>query len=110
MRDGEVFLNDALVGEIAQTIQGKNSLDHDGAAQQKAELNGCESDDGDNGITQCMLKHHAASGENLGTRGTNIVGAEHFEHASTDQAHKGGRRVVSQGNRGHDKMLPAITS
>src|SRR5712691_9470659 len=85
-----VALGDRAQHEAAHAGQREDLLDHDGPAEQVAELEPDEGDDRDERVPQRVVADYAALAEALGPRGPHVVLGEDLQHAAPRHPHHHG--------------------
>src|SRR3972149_6263256 len=86
----EVSTVESTAGRVVAVVDGldreppdagprKDRLRHHGAAEERAELQPRDGDDGDRGVLEGVLGHHEELREPLGPGRPDIVGAQHLE-------------------------------
>ena len=83
---------------------GEDGFGDERPAQQAAHLDPQQGDDGNQGVAEGMAVVHFPRREPLGVRRTDIVIAEHVEHARPHEAGDPRHRIRSQGHGRHDQV------
>src|SRR5215208_671244 len=94
--EGEVFGEDGGDGEAADPLAGEDGFDDDGAAEEEAELQTDDGDDGDHGVPEGVPGDHHAFPESLGAGGQDVVLAEDFEQVGADEASGDGGEIETE--------------
>src|SRR5437867_8241783 len=101
---GIVALVDGVEEESPHAGQAEDRLEDHGAAEDLRDLDAEAGDDGDEGVLQAVLEHHAALADSLRPRGTDVVLAQDVEQHRAGEAHDRGGRSEAE-DRGREDEL-----
>src|SRR5581483_9500546 len=101
-----VAVADGGDGEAAESGPGKDRFRHDGAGEQRAELQSNDGQHGDERVAERVAIDDVALGHALGARGADVVLAEFFEHGCAHHAGEDGGEGTAQRDGRENKAGP----
>src|SRR5213594_1454650 len=108
LHDGVVAVVDRLDREPSDARPRKHRFRHDGAAEQRAELQPGDGDDRDGRVLQRVLGDDQRLGQALGAGGPDVVRAQHFEHRRPGEPGDRGHGEGAERERGQEEIPPVL--
>src|SRR3989442_8532661 len=108
LHDGVVAVVDRLDREPSDARPRKHRFRHDGAAEQRAELQPGDGDDRDGRVLQRVLGDDQRLGQALGAGGPDVVRSQHFEHRRPREPGDRGHGEGTERERGQDEIPPVL--
>src|SRR6266478_6327755 len=108
LHDGVVAVVDRLDREPSDARPRKHRFRHDGAAEQRAELQPGDGDDRDGRVLQRVLGDDQRLGQALRAGGPDVVRSQHFEHRRPGEPGDRGHGEGTERERGQDEIPPVL--